>query len=62
MQHVPNGIKLGSNTPLLNELRASRCDRVTASGTGSPFDGAGLDMRCPGGRRLYEICVHPNHH
>ncbi len=36
-----NGMKLSSNALLLNELRASRGDRVVVSRMGSAFDGAG---------------------
>ena len=41
---VPNGIKLSSNAPFINELRSSRCNRAAASGIGSAFNGAGVDM------------------
>jgi hypothetical protein len=37
----PNGIKLSSNTPLLNKLRASHGDRVAVSRIGSALNGAG---------------------
>jgi len=36
-----NGIKLSSKAPLINELRASRHDRVAVSRIGSAFDGVG---------------------
>ncbi len=41
---VSNDIKLSSNALLINELRSSRCNRVTVSQIGSAFDGAELDM------------------
>jgi hypothetical protein len=37
----PNGIKLSSNTPLINKLRASHGDRVAVSRIGSALNGAG---------------------
>ena len=40
-QSVPNGIKLSSNTPLINKLRASHGDRVAVSRIGSALNGAG---------------------
>jgi hypothetical protein len=36
----PNGIKLSSNTPLINKLRASHGDRVAVSRIGSALNGA----------------------
>jgi hypothetical protein len=37
----PNGIKLSSNTPLINKLRASYGDRVVVRRIGSALNGAG---------------------
>jgi hypothetical protein len=37
----PNGIKLSSNTPLINKLRASHGDQVAVSRIGSALNGAG---------------------
>jgi hypothetical protein len=43
--HEPNGMKLSSNTSLINKLPASQCDRAAVSRIGSALDDAGLDMR-----------------
>jgi hypothetical protein len=40
MAKSPNGIKLSSNTPLINKLRASHGDRVAVSRIGSALNGA----------------------
>jgi len=36
-----NSVKLSPTTQFINELRASRCDRIAVSRIGSMFDGAG---------------------